>query len=105
MGPHTASLGLVFYTASAFPASYRGGAFIGEHGSWNRKPLNGYRVVFVAFENGRPAASPPEDILTGFVDADGNAMGRPVGVAVDGKGALLVADDVGNVIWRVTPAR
>src|SRR6185295_7720286 len=105
LGSHVAPLGMVFYEAKLFPRRFAGGAFIGEHGSWNRKPLNGYRVVFVAFENGRPAASPPVDILTGFVDADGNAMGRPVGVAVDGKGALLVADDVGNVIWRVTPAR
>jgi glucose/arabinose dehydrogenase len=105
LGSHVAPLGLTFYNHSLFPERFKGGAFVGEHGSWNRKPLNGYRVVFVAFENGRPAASPPMDILTGFVDEDGKAMGRPVGVAVDGKGALLVADDVGNVIWRVTPAR
>ena len=82
---------------------YRGGAFIGEHGSWNRKPRSGYKVVFVPFAAGRPAGD-PEDILTGFVDDDGNARGRPVGVAVDGRGALLVADDVGNTVWRVMPA-
>jgi glucose/arabinose dehydrogenase len=78
--------------------------FIGLHGSWNRKPRSGYKVVFVPFANGRPAG-PPEDVFTGFVDADGNASGRPVGVAVDRAGSLLVADDVGNVIWRVAPAK
>jgi glucose/arabinose dehydrogenase len=77
--------------------------FIGQHGSWNRKPLSGYKVIFVPFENGRPSGA-PRDVLTGFVDDDGNAMGRPVGVAIDRQGALLVADDVGNVIWRVTDA-
>jgi glucose/arabinose dehydrogenase len=105
LGSHVAPLGMAFYAGKLFPESFAGGAFIGEHGSWNRKPLSGYRVVFVPFKDGRPSASPPMDILTGFVDVDGKAMGRPVGVAVDGKGALLVADDVGNVIWRVTPAR
>jgi glucose/arabinose dehydrogenase len=103
LGSHVAPLGMAFYEGKLFPRSFAGGAFIGEHGSWNRKPLNGYRVVFVPFKDGRPASSAPMDILTGFVDADGKAMGRPVGVAVDGKGALLVADDVGNTIWRVTP--
>jgi glucose/arabinose dehydrogenase len=105
LGSHVAPLGLVFYDKTLFPQQFSGGAFIGEHGSWNRKPLSGYRVVFVPFRDGRPSSPAPLDILTGFVDADGKAMGRPVGVAVDGKGALLVADDVGNVIWRVTPAR
>jgi glucose/arabinose dehydrogenase len=105
LGSHVAPLGLVFYEKNLFPEKYKGGAFIGEHGSWNRKPLSGYRVVFVPFKDGRPSAAAPVDILTGFVDDDGKAMGRPVGVAVDGKGALLVADDVGNAIWRVTPAR
>lgn len=103
LGAHTASLGLVFYDAKLFPAHYRGGTFVGQHGSWNRKPRSGYKVVFVPFEKGKPAGL-PEDILTGFLDADGNAQGRPVGVQVDQKGALLVADDVGNAIWRVTPA-
>ena len=102
LGPHTASLGLAFYMADAFPARYRGGAFIGQHGSWNRKPLNGYRVVFVPFKDGRPAG-PPEAFLTGFLNDKGQARGRPVGVAVDGRGALLVADDAGKMVWRVAP--
>jgi len=100
LGAHTASLGLAFYEASALPAHYRGGAFVGQHGSWNRSLPSGYKVIFVPFENGRPSGL-PEDVLTGFID-DGDARGRPVGVAVDGAGALLVADDVGNTIWRVT---
>jgi glucose/arabinose dehydrogenase len=105
LGPHTASLGLTFYQGNLFPERYLNGAFIGQHGSWNRKPRSGYKVIFVPFVNGRPAG-PAEDVLTGFVnEEDEQAMGRPVGVAVDRKGALLVADDVGNVIWRVTPAR
>ncbi len=102
LGAHVAPLGLAFYEANLLPQRYAGGAFVGNHGSWNRRPRSGYNVVFVRFENGRPVG-PPEDVLTGFVDADGNALGRPVGVAVDRAGALLVADDVGNVIWRVTP--
>ena len=103
LGAHTASLGLAFYTGTLLPNRYRGGAFVGQHGSWNRKPRSGYKVIFVPFADGRPAGE-PEDVLTGFVDADGHALGRPVGVAVDRAGALLVADDVGNAIWRVTPA-
>jgi glucose/arabinose dehydrogenase len=102
LGNHTASLGLAFYDADLFPPRYRGGAIIGQHGSWNRRPPSGYKVVFVPFRDGVPAGA-PEDLLTGFLDADGNARGRPVGVAVDRRGAVLVADDVGNVIWRVTP--
>jgi glucose/arabinose dehydrogenase len=102
LGAHVAPLGLAFYEGSLLPQRYAGGAFVGNHGSWNRRPRSGYNVVFVRFENGRPVGQ-PEDVLTGFVDADGNALGRPVGVAVDRAGALLVADDVGNVIWRVTP--
>ncbi len=103
LGSHTASLGLTFYTGSLLGSDYRGGAFVGQHGSWNRDPRSGYKVIFVPFRNGRPQG-PPQDILTGFINADDKAMGRPVGVAVDKAGALLVADDVGNTIWRVTPA-
>ncbi len=103
LGAHTASLGLVFYTSQFLPARYAGGAFVGQHGSWNRRPRSGYKVIFVPFADGRPAGL-PEEVLTGFLDANGDAFGRPVGVAIDRKGALLVADDVGNVVWRVTPA-
>jgi glucose/arabinose dehydrogenase len=102
LGAHTASLGLTFYQGDLLPAHYRNGAFIGQHGSWNRSRLAGYKVVFVPFAKGAPAG-PMEDILTGFVDDNGKAHGRPVGVAVDKTGALLVADDVGNAIWRVAP--
>jgi glucose/arabinose dehydrogenase len=102
LGSHTASLGLVFYEGSLLPEQFHGGAFIGQHGSWNREPRSGYRVAFVPFANGRPAG-PLKDVLTGFVDEQGNARGRPVGVAIDREGALLVADDVGNVVWRLTP--
>lgn len=101
LGSHVAPLGLAFYQGALLPARYAGGAFIGLHGSWNRRPRSGYKVVFVPFGRGRPSGL-PEDILTGFVDDDGNARGRPVGVAVDQAGALLVADDVGNSVWRVT---
>jgi glucose/arabinose dehydrogenase len=104
LGAHTASLGLAFNVGSLFPQDMANGAFIGQHGSWNRKPLAGYKVIFVPFENGKPSG-PPRDILTGFLNADGQAQGRPVGVAIDKRGALLVADDTGNMIWRVTPAR
>jgi glucose/arabinose dehydrogenase len=103
LGPHTASLGLAFYGGKLLPAHYANGAFIGQHGSWNRKPPSGYRVIFVPFAGGEPAG-PAEEVLTGFLNSDGEAYGRPVGVAVDQGGALLVADDVGNKIWRVTPA-
>ncbi len=103
LGPHTASLGLTFYSGTLLPTHYSGGAFVGQHGSWNRNPSSGYDVIFIPFANGMPAGA-PENILTGFLDKDGKAMGRPVGVTVDNKGALLVADDVGNVVWRVTPA-
>ena len=103
LGAHTASLGLAFYNGDAFPDHYKGGAFVGQHGSWNRSVPSGYKVIFIPFRDGRPAGM-PEDILTGFLSADGHALGRPVGVAVDRTGALLVADDVGNVIWRVTHA-
>ncbi len=103
LGPHTASLGLAFYDAALFPERYRGGAFVGQHGSWNRRPPSGYKVIFVPFEDGRPTGE-PEDILTGFLSDEGDAYGRPAGVAIDKSGVLLVADDVGNTIWRVTPA-
>ncbi len=102
LGAHTASLGLTFYRGDLLPR-YRGGAFIGQHGSWNRDPVSGYKVVFVPFSGGKPSG-PAQDILTGFLDADIHTKGRPVGVVVDRTGALLIADDVGNVIWRVTPA-
>ena len=102
LGAHTASLGLAFYTGSALPEKYRNGAFIGQHGSWNRSSLSGYKVVFVPFKNGK-AAGQPEDFLTGFIaDKDKSEVyGRPVGIAVAKDGALLVADDAGNTIWRV----
>ncbi len=103
LGAHVAPLGLAFYDAGLLPSRFRGGAFVGLHGSWNRRPLSGYKVVFVPFAQGHPAGY-PEDVLTGFVNAAGDAYGRPVGVAVDVKGAVLVADDVGNVIWRIAPS-
>ncbi|WP_421562644.1 PQQ-dependent sugar dehydrogenase [Paracidovorax sp. MALMAid1276] len=103
LGAHVAPLGLAF-SDSRMPAEYASGAFIGQHGSWNRKDLAGYNVVFVPFAQGRPAGA-PQPFLTGFLSKDGNAYGRPVGVALDAKGALLVADDVGNVIWRVGRAQ
>jgi glucose/arabinose dehydrogenase len=101
LGPHTASLGLALAQGANLPPQFRSGMFVGQHGSWNRKPRSGYKVIFVPFRDGKPSG-PPIDVLTGFIDDDGNARGRPVGVAVDKAGALLVADDVGNVIWRVT---
>jgi glucose/arabinose dehydrogenase len=100
LGPHTASLGLAWSGNARLPERFGSGMFVGQHGSWNRRPFSGYAVVFVPFENDMPSG-PPLDVLTGFIDANGNAQGRPVGVAVDQRGGLLVADDVGNVIWRV----
>ena len=102
LGAHVAALGLTFYEGALLPAQYRNGAIIGNHGSWNRKPRSGYNVVFIPFRDGMPNGK-PVDILSDFVNKDGEAQGRPVGVAVDRKGAVLVADDVGNVIWRVVP--
>jgi glucose/arabinose dehydrogenase len=102
LGAHVAALGLAFYEGSLLPDGYRNGAIIGQHGSWNRTPLSGYNVVFVPFKDGMPNGKPVE-LLGGFVNQDGDAYGRPVGVAVDKKGAVLVADDVGNVIWRIVP--
>jgi glucose/arabinose dehydrogenase len=101
LGNHVAPLGLAFSEGSLLPEQFRSGAFVGEHGSWNRKPHSGYKVVFVPFINGKPAGQ-PIDVITGFLDAEKNALGRPVGVAMDKTGALLVADDVGNVIWHVS---
>jgi glucose/arabinose dehydrogenase len=103
LSSHVAPLGLVFDTGSGLPAKYSGGAFVGEHGSWDRPVLNGYKVVFVPFANGKPSGM-AEDIVTGFIDNKGNAHGRPVGVTLDKTGALLIADDVGNTVWRVTNA-
>ncbi len=101
LGSHTASLGLAHSTRNALPAGFQRGMFVGQHGSWNRRPRSGYKVIFVPFTDGRPSGA-PLDVLTGFVSDDGRARGRPVGVAIDATGALLVADDVGNVVWRVT---
>lgn len=101
LGAHVAALGLAAAQKTALPAPFANGMFIGEHGSWNRKPPVGYKVVFVPFADGKPSG-PPVDVLTGFVNGKGEAYGRPVGVAIDGRGALLVADDVGNTIWRAT---
>ena len=102
LGAHTASLGLAFYDGDLLP-QFKNGALIGQHGSWNRKPHSGYKLVFVPFTDGKPSG-PPQDILTGFLGKDEHAYGRPVGVAVDRTGAILLADDVGNIVWRITPA-
>jgi len=104
LGNHVAPLGLTFAEGAALGPRFASGAFVGEHGSWNRSPRSGYKVVFVRFENGRPVGV-PVDVLTGFLNAEEEAQGRPVGVAIDKRGGLLVADDVGNVIWRVSAAR
>jgi glucose/arabinose dehydrogenase len=101
LGTHVAPLGLAHSQGNALPAQFANGMFVGQHGSWNRKPRSGYSVVFVPFGNGKPSGA-PIDVLTGFVSPEGEAYGRPVGVAIDKRGALLVADDVGNVIWRIT---
>jgi glucose/arabinose dehydrogenase len=101
LGPHVAPLGLASARGTSLPPVFANGMFIGQHGSWNRRPHSGYAVVFVPFAEGKPAG-PPVDVLTGFLSAEGKAFGRPVGVALDARGALLVADDVGNVIWRVS---
>ncbi|PCR92946.1 sorbosone dehydrogenase [Pseudomonas fluorescens] len=104
VGPHTASLGLTFAEGNTLPAQFKEGAFIGQHGSWNRKPHSGYKVIFVPFAAGKPNGT-PVDVLTGFLDKDENALGRPVGVVIDQQGGLLVADDVGNKVWRVSAAK
>jgi glucose/arabinose dehydrogenase len=103
LGAHTASLGLAYTSGHALPEPFANGMFIGQHGSWNRRPPSGYKVIFVPFINGLPAGT-PIDVLTGFLNAEGQARGRPAGVAVDARGALLVADDVGNAIWQVSAA-
>jgi glucose/arabinose dehydrogenase len=104
VGPHTASLGLTFAEDNRLPAQFKEGAFIGQHGSWNRKPHSGYKVIFVPFTGGKPTGQ-PVDVLTGFLDKDENALGRPVGVVIDQQGGLLVADDVGNKVWRVSASK
>jgi glucose/arabinose dehydrogenase len=104
LGSHVAPLGLVFYTGDALAPRFHNGAFIGLHGSWNRKPLSGYKVVFVPFAQGKPSG-PIETVLDGFLNARGEAQGRPVGVAQDRMGALLIADDVGNAVWRVRASK
>jgi glucose/arabinose dehydrogenase len=105
LGPHTASLGLAWSDGSSLPWPFASGMFVGQHGSWNRRPHSGYKVVFVPFAGGRPTGGPVLDVLTGFLSAEGRAYGRPVGVAIDSRGALLVADDVGNLVWRVSALR
>ncbi|OOG11675.1 sorbosone dehydrogenase family protein [Pseudomonas sp. C9] len=104
VGPHTASLGLTFAEGTSLPAQFKEGAFIGQHGSWNRKPHSGYKVIFVPFAGGKPTGK-PVDVLTDFLNKDEEAMGRPVGVVIDQQGGLLVADDVGNKVWRVSAAK
>jgi glucose/arabinose dehydrogenase len=101
LGPHTASLGLAWSGGSMLGPGFANGMFVGQHGSWNRNPPSGYRVIFVPFKGGVPAGDAIE-VLTGFLEPNGTAHGRPVGVAIDRRGALLVADDVGNAIWRVS---
>ncbi len=99
LSSHVAPLGMAFATGTGLPQAYRSGAFVGEHGSWNRDPLNGYKVVYIPFENGKPAGK-AQDVVTGFVNADKQARGRPVGVAIDSQGGLLIADDAGGTVWR-----
>jgi glucose/arabinose dehydrogenase len=101
LSSHVAPLGLAFSTGTNLPEPYRNGAFVGEHGSWNRQVLNGYKVVFVPFSNGKPNGK-AQDVVTGFLDSDQHSRGRPVGLAIDKTGSLLIADDVGNTVWRVT---
>ena len=104
LGAHVAALGLAWTDGAPLPDRFGSGVFVGEHGSWNRNPRSGYKVVFIPFKAGKPAGQ-PIDVLSGFLSPDGEAYGRPVGVAIDKRGGLLVADDVGNVVWRVSAAR
>ena len=101
LGSHTAPLGLASSDGTTLPVRFANGMFVGQHGSWNRVPHNGYQVIFIPFQAGKPSGD-PLPVLTGFLQDNGDAMGRPVGVALDRAGALLVADDVGNTVWRVT---
>ncbi|MCY1544518.1 hypothetical protein D9M68_804100 [compost metagenome] len=103
LGPHTASLGLAWSGGAKLPEPFVDGMFVGQHGSWNRDPRSGYKVIFVPFRKNAPDGE-ARDVLTGFLNESGQAQGRPVGVAIDRQGGLLVADDVGNVIWRVSAA-
>jgi glucose/arabinose dehydrogenase len=103
LGAHTASLGLAWSGAAKLGANYEHGMFVGQHGSWNRSTRSGYKVIFVKFDGSRPTGL-PRDVLAGFLDRHGDAQGRPVGVAIDKNGALLVADDVGSTVWRVSAA-
>jgi glucose/arabinose dehydrogenase len=104
LSSHVAPLGMAFSTGTAMPARYRGGAFVGEHGSWDRDPFNGYKVIYIPFANGKPSGK-PVDVLVGFLTPDGHAHGRPVGLATGVDGALLVADDLGDTVWRVSAAQ
>lgn len=104
LGSHTASLGLAFYTGNTFPEIYHGGAFIGQHGSWNKSTFAGYKVVFVPFKNGKPVGD-PQDFLTGFIASDTEVYGRPVGITILPDGSILVADDSANTIWKVSPKK
>jgi glucose/arabinose dehydrogenase len=104
LSSHVAPLGMVFSEAAAgLPPAFRAGLFVGEHGSWDRNPFNGYQVIYVPFRDGRPAG-PPQEVVTGFLRNDGRSQGRPVGLTLDRTGALLIADDVGNAVWRVSAA-
>lgn len=103
LSSHVAPLGFAMSSGLGLPAKYESGAFVGEHGSWDRTPLNGYKVVFVPFRDGKPSG-PAQDVVTGFLDANNHTHGRPVGLAMDRSGALLIADDVGNAVWRVSSA-
>jgi len=104
LSSHVAPLGIAFSQGTSLP-NYGSGVFVGEHGSWDRDPLSGYKVVYIPFSDGRPTGAPPQDVVTGFLTPDGRAKGRPVGVALDHSGALLIADDIGNTVWRVSAAR
>ena len=103
LSSHVAPLGLVFNGGTSLTTAFQAGAFVGEHGSWDRSPVNGYKVVFVPFADGKPTG-PPTDVVTGFLSGDDHVNGRPVGLAIDRSGGLLIADDIGNTVWRITAA-